>query len=66
MTVTPEIVEFKGFLWIVKAKFPERIGKTDGYDFDFLKEKYRGDIVLRKSDSVYVCEIIEDIEFEEL
>lgn len=64
MIITENIIDYKDFKWIVKASFPERIGKTTGYDFDELKNKYGGDIILKKSGKLLICQIIEDIEYE--
>lgn len=63
MIDSPEIVSYKDFLWIVKAKFPERLGNSS-YNFDELKEKYKGNMVLKRGNQYYVCQIIEDAEVE--
>jgi len=66
MTNTQDIIEYKGFLWTVEAMYPPRIGKTDGYDYDFLRDKYNADIILKRSNKLLVCKIVEEIEFEEI
>jgi len=56
-----ETVEYKGFLWLIKAKIPDRPDN----DISFLKEKYYADLCLRKSGLLYLVEIIEDAEIIE-
>jgi hypothetical protein len=54
-------IEYKGFLWLVKAILPERhISKTE-----MLKKKYDADLCLRKRGELYFVEIIEDVEIIE-
>lgn len=53
-----EIISYKNFLWIVLAIVPEhKVESTTE-----LKERYHADIVLRRRQQLYVCDIIEEPE----
>jgi hypothetical protein len=56
-----ELVEYKGFLWNVIHKLPDR----EDQDIAMLKEKYWADMVLRKNGLLYLVEIIEEAEILE-
>lgn len=53
-------VEYKGFLWAIKAILPDRQCETE-----MLKRKYNADLCLRKKGQLYFVEIIEDAEIIE-
>lgn len=56
-----ETVEYKGFLWEVKARVQDRPDQ----DIEMLKKKYYADMCLRKSGFLFLVEIIEDVEIIE-
>lgn len=56
-----EIINYKGFAWIVLRKIPDRTG----VDIAHLKKIWHADMCLRKNGLLYFVEIIEDAEIIE-
>lgn len=53
-----DTIQYKGFLWIVLIILPD----TEGVNVSDIREKYNADIILRRNQQLYVCEIIEEPE----
>ena len=60
----PKIININGRLYKIKRTFPEnRIKMIDGW-VDVLRTLYHADIVFKNDGILYICEIIEDLDYE--
>ncbi len=59
-----KIINIHGKLYKVKRTLPEdRINMIDGW-VDVLRTLYHADIVFRKNGILYICETIDDLDYE--
>ncbi len=60
----PKIININGRLYKIKRTFPEnRIKMIDGW-VDVLRTLYHADTVFKNDGILYICEMIEDLDYE--
>ena len=60
----PQIVDINGRLFKIKRTFPvDRIKMIDGWS-DVLRTLYKADIIFKREGVLYICETIDDLDYE--
>ncbi len=60
----PKIININGRLYKIKRTFPEnRIKMIDGW-VDVLRTLYHADIVFKRDGLLFICETIDDLDYE--